>query len=159
MLTFFIIQLCQAFDYVLFVGFFACVEWLVSVHFCLCSLLHQGSCWFTEKKQLKYICHRLFCCCVKPKAISFEQGKRLLKLLTWIQGVHEIPFQEVYYWLVLLILNSLLRFQKAFSLIEQKCLIFQKEGVVYWLKGFDFPQGIRCWRCDRLETRVRFGVG
>ena len=105
-----------------FVGFFACVEWLVSVHFCLCSLLHQGSCWFTEKKQLKYICHRLFCCCVKPKAISFEQGKRLLKLLTWIQGVHEIPFQAVCYWLYLPNLNSLLRFQKAFSLIEQKCL-------------------------------------
>ena len=104
-----------------FVGFFACVEWLVSVHFCLCSLLHQGSCWFTEKKQLKYICHRLFCCCVKPKAISFEQGKRL-KLLTWIQGVHAIPFQAVCYWLHLPILNSLLRFQKAFSLIEQKCL-------------------------------------
>ena len=105
-----------------FVGFFACVEWLVSVHFCLCSLLHQGSCWFTEKKQLKYVCHRLFCCCVKPKAISFEQGKRLLKLLTWIQGVHAIPFQAVCYWLHLPILNSLLRFQKAFSLIEQKCL-------------------------------------
>ena len=35
---------------------------------------------------------------------------------------------------------------------------FQKAGVVYWLKVFDFSQGIRCWRCDRLETRVRFGV-